>query len=1502
MLPLLESNAGIEGNAFEANAVPLSDEEPNSNNRFLSAPVALIKFNLRIAFKRGKLKQVLAPIFFNILFICIMRMGSPDGTLPPARFLNEIDPVRECVPRDISVSFYCEQEHNSDCDAIFEKFRVHLMKARLEPVKYTDQPEYESSLRFETRSVGARVLSPTSIELDMDQERFDNFSKLEDSSRVTCHTLSDPTCAPMSFFRSCVGAVEAAALKAMNISSGHTKEIKFRIFPQQRTVISGIADTSLSWIIPLYLSGLFLNLFNFALIELVSEKEGRHRDYLLAWGITKLDHFMSWLVTNSLFGLLAVSLMVHLLINGDVFSEEFANILFVGFLSYLIALLSIAYLVSTKISSVRTASNLASLTDIVFNVATVSAGAIHNRVISILLAAIPTVPFFILIRSIALEQAHATSNISSLTALGISLINTGCIIAIALYSLRTDLVTNEEPSDVSGNLVASVRNLTKRYPDAETNALTNVSLDLYPGEVHCLIGANGAGKSTLINTILRIQVPTNCDFFSVPSSDRVALCLQDDAFWELMTVRNHIQFFAKELAGISEPEINQLTLRLGLEEVIDQQCTTLSGGQKRRLSVLLAVAKARRRSTQLIIFDEPTTGIDVEGRRVVWELIREISSRSAVLLTTHYLDEAQALSDRVTFLAEGKVKASGTMTELQSSFHGGYLLTVRRKDVHFVRPMAEKLSIYPESTDSVVFRFPVGSEASAIDVMKLLPPDSVTFESVSLDNMFTELSRTEEANVGEIPEMSEYQGVTEKASWTSQVLAMTRVRVKPKISNPSSIFSNIVLPIILISFSLIARNVGFSFARPVPNVAPQLYVEDQGNLVNAFNGTSDDVVVRVPIAGDWSGMPLPSMFEPFLIPKETDMMDYLWEAHEWYPFALDFRPSGGKIEVWLNPTSPKSPLALLAFFETDSAVSIRTGTLFSETEFNAIIKSSVINIVVYVVISLSVIATQCATQIFDERRSLIKRLSQIQGLQPSAYWSGSVLGHVCLNLPVLLMAPVTAIITLGPVISEVPGSWTVLCVSAIVNSAQLVLFGYMFSMLFKSKENLLKYNSLYSLVMYEAIVIGGVTVILTFYRTSFPSIIFWLSIFVPPFNIAAVIAQLAAMHMSSCSIIYGTCYWDQSVWSAGVWIPILAGLVQATAVGLFLVVTERRDQQRLTNPTLKDCAWAMSPPGTSDSSVEAETERVMKGCDDNVLFVKLWHTYPPDPSSAGSTDTQWVVRDLTFGVQPNETLALLGRNGAGKTTALSTLLGLNRQVAGYAGVWPGKSIGFCPQINSLWDGLSGLDHIRFYASLRGCWVGNHYGESILKRVGLDDIYKRSKSYSGGMKRRLCIAIALVGNPEVIILDEPTAGVDVGGKREIWDILNSLRNSCSVIVTTHSLEEADMLASRVAIMERGRLVQVGTPYSLKSSQKRLRLSFEVRLTDDMFDVFLTKLSSGEDGVTRISDHDIEIDLRNLAVWNVVQVCHDLRATGVCGHFTINQLSLEDIFLKTVNQQQ
>jgi ATP-binding cassette subfamily A (ABC1) protein 3 len=1423
--------------------------------------------------------------------------------LPPARILNEFDPIRECVPKAISVSFLCDESKFDACDDVFTRFSEELSPAKLKPRSFKDSEEYEGSLRFGTKVIGARVESPTHLELDMDTEKLELFSNLVESGGMTCHMVNDPQCAPVVYLRSCVAAVQTAALRAMRVPNESVSDfsnIKFRLFPQQRKVVSGIADTSLSWIIPLYLSGLFLNLYNFALIELVSEKEGRHRDYLVGWGITRRDHFVAWLVTNGFYGLVAVAFTTYGVVHLNVFSEQFFAELFLGFLSYFTSLLSLAYILSIKITSVRTAANIASFTDIIFNAATLSAGAIHNRLISLLVAIVPTVPFFFLIQAIAIEEAHGTAALSSLSCVILSILSTALFIGSALRFCRKDMTSIQTSADswTDHGQTVTIRNLTKRYPEAEQNALTNVSLQIHPGEVHSLIGANGAGKTTLINNILRLQAPSSCSQFGVPDPAKIALCLQEDAVWELLSVKDHIMFFANDLAGIDEAVTNELVAKMDLQTVLDQECTTLSGGQKRRLSVLLAVAKARKSETELIIFDEPTTGIDVEGRRVVWDLIRDIraSGSKAVLLTTHYLDEAQALSDRVTFLGHGEVKASGTVRELQESLHSGYLVTVKKDSIDSIAKPSTG-TVFRETSDSVVFKFALGAETEVTDFLKKIETQDalIAFESMTLDNMFMQLREDEvgvSANRSEDP--VEVFGIGKKASWTSQVGAMTRVRVKPKISSIPSILSNIVLPMILISFSLIARNIGFSFAPRLPDVEPQIVHENVQDLVSGFNGTVTGESVGVPFLGEWRGLPLPNVFEPFPLPQDSDMMEFLWDTRVWFPFAIDFENN----HVWVNPRNPKSLIPLLSFFTSHGGVEIKSGAYLSDAQFNAIVKSSVIGIVIYVVISLSVIATQCATQIFDERKSLVKRLSQIQGLKPSAYWAGSVFGHVLLNAPVLLMAPVTAVLTLGPVISDVPGSWFILSCSAIVNSFQLVLFGYLFSLLFKTKESLLKFNSLFTVLIYETVVIGGVLIILTFFRTSFPVIVFWLSLLVPPFNMAAVISQLAAMHMNSCSITDSSCYWDKSLWEAGVWIPILAGILQAGLIIFFLIVLEKKDQSRLRNPLIADCAWALdTQEGDTlavNPSVKAEEDRIMKGCDDKILFLNLWHCYTQKQDS----ELKWVVRDLTLGVKPGETLGLLGKNGAGKTTALSTLLGMNRQIAGYAGVWPGKSIGFCPQTNSLWDGLSGIDHIRFYATLRGCWTGRVYGEKLLRNVGIDEFDKVTKSYSGGIKRRLCIAIALVGNAEVLILDEPTAGVDVGGKREIWEILHGIRDMCSVIITTHSLEEADALATRVGIMNAGRLVQVGTPTELRNMVRKLRIAVEPALSDEEFVHFKKNFVQSSGEVVRDPNGGIEIDMQNLSASHVLTVCEHLKSSGAITHFSVQQLSLEDIFLKTI----
>jgi len=189
----------------------------------------------------------------------------------------------------------------------------------------------------------------------------------------------------------------------------------------------------------------------------------------------------------------------------------------------------------------------------------------------------------------------------------------------------------------------------------------------------------------------------------------------------------------------------------------------------------------------------------------------------------------------------------------------------------------------------------------------------------------------------------------------------------------------------------------------------------------------------------------------------------------------------------------------------------------------------------------------------------------------------------------------------------------------------------------------------------------------------------------------------------------------------------------------------------------------------------------------------------------------------------------LGPNGAGKTTLISILTGLYGPSSGTAEINGKdirnkmaairKEIGICPQFDIQWDTLTPLEHVLFYARLKGISTQSEkeHAMHLLQQVGLDDCAtsKYSAELSGGMRRRLSVAMALAGNPKIVFLDEPTSGLDPISKRQLWDIVCTSKNNRSVILTTHSMEEADVLCDRISIIDHGRLQCIGTPLHLKN---------------------------------------------------------------------------------------
>lgn len=204
------------------------------------------------------------------------------------------------------------------------------------------------------------------------------------------------------------------------------------------------------------------------------------------------------------------------------------------------------------------------------------------------------------------------------------------------------------------------------------------------------------------------------------------------------------------------------------------------------------------------------------------------------------------------------------------------------------------------------------------------------------------------------------------------------------------------------------------------------------------------------------------------------------------------------------------------------------------------------------------------------------------------------------------------------------------------------------------------------------------------------------------------------------------------------------------------------------------------------------------------------------------------VDDLSLTVVPGEIFGLLGPNGSGKTTTVNMLSGLSAPTSGRVRVMGydlrtqtrqvRQILGSVPQETALYEELTAWSNLDFHADLFGIPAKEKKArmESMLDLVGLSDRKdSRVGTYSGGMKRRLALARALLHNPQLIYLDEPTLGVDVQSRRAIWDYILALRQQGkTVLITTNYLEEAQELCSRIAIIDHGRLVALDTPEDMK----------------------------------------------------------------------------------------
>lgn len=284
------------------------------------------------------------------------------------------------------------------------------------------------------------------------------------------------------------------------------------------------------------------------------------------------------------------------------------------------------------------------------------------------------------------------------------------------------------------------------------------------------------------------------------------------------------------------------------------------------------------------------------------------------------------------------------------------------------------------------------------------------------------------------------------------------------------------------------------------------------------------------------------------------------------------------------------------------------------------------------------------------------------------------------------------------------------------------------------------------------------------------------------------------------------------------------------------------------------------------------------------------------------------LKNVDLTIQKGEILALLGPNGAGKTTLISAICGITMPTGGTITVGghdiarePGKTrrmIGLVPQEITLEPFETVLNTVRFSRGLFGLPPNAQHLEETLKKLSLwDKKDAQTKELSGGMKRRVLIAKAMAHEPQVLFLDEPTAGVDVELRKDMWSVVADLKEAgVTIILTTHYIEEAEAIADRVAIISKGRILLVDEKAALieRMGKRSLTIDFDKTLSAVPESLASYDLVMSKDGASATYTYDTRADRTGIGA-----LLRDVNAAGLAVRdLRTAQSSLEDIFVNLV----
>eukprot|EP01041_Mallomonas_annulata_P006632 gene6631-13438_t len=572
----------------------------------------------------------------------------------------------------------------------------------------------------------------------------------------------------------------------------------------------------------------------------------------------------------------------------------------------------------------------------------------------------------------------------------------------------------------------------------------------------------------------------------------------------------------------------------------------------------------------------------------------------------------------------------------------------------------------------------------------------------------------------------------------------------------------------------------------------------------------------------------------------------------------------------------------------------------------------------FILIPLCYIPASFITFIVRERVSKSKHLQIVSSVSPYLYWTATYMWDMFLY-SILTVCVMCVFYIYGTAASSVfvgtsENAFAVF-ILIFMFGASCIPLCYIYSFFFEN------HSTAQISIMTINFLTGFVLVLAYFIMSNVPetqdtakSIVHFFRLF-PPYNVGEGLINVSAAYFGAFLTGKEVSYFK---WEA-------AGrniiFMMAEAVGFFGIVLLSESAVVRTVFYWFDSLMARSsgPPPAPKTAEDADviTEKLLLehvNPSQYALLVRdLVKTYPP---SILCGQAKHAVRGVTLGCPIGETFGLLGINGAGKTTTLSILTGDFPQTDGEAYIaglplsnpTTRKMVGYCPQVDPLLDLMTGYETLWFFGRIRGMEseLLSRKIEELVVEVGLKKhAHRPCGTYSGGNKRKLSLAVALIGDPKVLFLDEPSTGMDPEARRHMWTVISAVAKQRSVVLTTHSMEECEALCTRVGIMVSGRMQCLGSVQHLKS---RFGASYEIEVrcqhgkADQCASLCLREIprASVEEQHGSFFRLKVEEGLDLAKTFQHLESCKN-DTVGIVD-YSVSQATLEQIFIRFAREQE